>query len=197
MTWGVSNSYIPSWYIGKALPNQQSQITASLELVSNGKPVNLGNQIIYWYQNDNLIGGGVGAQSIVFRPYGQAPNTVTLKVELPGYLGNLLIHEIDVPLVQPVVVIKTPYPQNIFSSIPLNLSALAYFFNASSVDPLSFSWNVDGQPITSAENPQSLQISLPQSTPYGYSFSTSLNVKNTNDGSTANNITNLTYQPQP
>src|SRR5665213_880707 len=169
MTWQASNSYAPVGYAGEILPNQESQITASFELINaNGSPINLSGQTIYWYQNDNLLGGGVGVQHFTFRPYGEAPNTVTLKVELPDYPGGLLIHEIDIPIVQPQAVIEAPYPQGVFPVSPAMVQALPYFFAATSTSPFSFAWSVNGQTVTSAENPQTLQISLPQSTPAGY-----------------------------
>jgi hypothetical protein len=197
MTWQASNSYAPAEYSGKILPNQESEITASFEVIVNGKPVNLSGQTIYWYQDENLLGGGVGDQTFMFHPYGQAPNIVTLKVEVPDYPTGLLIHEINIPLVQPQAVIEAPYPQDVFSSIPTTVQALPYFFAATSTDPLSFAWTVNGQTVSGAENPQTLQVSLPQSTPAGFSVDISLAVQNSNDSTGANNAVDLTYQRQP
>lgn len=196
ITWAATNSYAPSSYIGKVLPNQQSQIVASLEVIANGKPVNISGQTIYWYQDENLIGGGIGAQSIVFRPYGEAPNTVTLRAELPDYPGGSLMHEIDIPLVQSQAVINAPFPQGNFSSRPLVLQAIPYFWNASSATPLSFTWSVNDQTVTGAENPETLQVTLPQNTPAGYAIAVSLTIQNGNDGSTANSTANVIYEPQ-
>jgi hypothetical protein len=197
MTWSASNSYVPVGYSGKILPNPESQITAALELIANGQPINLSNQTIYWYLNDNLLGGGEGVQHFTFHPYGTAPANEALKVELPDYPGGELLHEITIPLVTPVAVAEAPYANGQFSQIPLVLMAMPYFFNASSVAPLSFSWSVNGQAVTSAENPQSLKISLPQSTPAGFAVGVTLNVKDSFDNTTANSNINLTYQPQP
>jgi hypothetical protein len=197
MTWHASNSYVPPSYIGQALPNSNSLITASLEIIANGHVVNISNQTIYWYLDDGFLGGGIGAQQVIFHPHGAAPNTMILKVELPDYPTGLLIHEISVPLVAPEAVIDAPFPNGNFSRIPLTLQALPYFFNASSVDELNFSWSVNGQTVTSADNPQTLQVSLPSTTPSGYNFDTSLAIQDVNDESTANALTTLTYQPQP
>ena len=196
MTWSASNSYAPGLYPDKILPNQSSQITASFELIANGKTVDVSNQVIYWYLNDNLLGGGLGVQHFTFTPRDEAPATEELKVDLPNYPGGILIHQIAVPIVQPTAVILAPYPGSQFSGNSLNLTALPYFFNASSVAPLSFSWTVNGQAVTSAENPTSLQISLPASTPAGYDVDVTLNVNNTVDNMSSNANTNLTYQPQ-
>ena len=197
MTWSASNSYVPTRYAGGILPNQESQITAAFELIANGQPINLSGQTIYWYLNDNLLGGGEGVQHFTFRPYGTAPANETLKVELPDYPGGELLHTINIPLINPIVVAEAPYPNGQFSQIPLVLTAMPYFFNASSVTSLSFSWSVNGQAVTSAENPQSLKISLPQSTPAGFAVGVTLSVKNSFDNATADSNANLTYQPQP
>lgn len=194
ITWTASNSYTPPGYVGKVLPNSASQIAASLEIIANGRPLDLSNQTIYWYQNDNPLGGGAGAQKLVFRPRTTAPGTLSLKVELPDYPGGILIHEITIPIVAPVAVIEAPYPQGATNSNAPTVQALPYFFAATSTSPLSFSWSVNGQVVTSAENPQSLQISLPQSTPNAFALGISLTIENSLDGATASANTNLTFK---
>lgn len=194
ITWQASNSYVPASYPGKILPNQESQISASLELIVQGRPVNLSGQTIYWYSNDNALGGGVGASRVRFHPSISAPDSLTLKVELPNYPGGLLVHEINIPIVQPQAVIEAPYPQGRFSAIPIMVQALPYFWNASSVSPLSFAWSVNGQTVQSPENPETLQISLPQSTQAGFPVSITLSMQNANDSMSATGNANLTYQ---
>src|ERR1700691_976963 len=45
MTWQALDSYAPAGYAGQILPNQESEIAASLEVIgANGKPVNLSGQ---------------------------------------------------------------------------------------------------------------------------------------------------------
>ncbi len=60
VTWKASNSYIPSFYQGKALPSLEIEITASLELISNGHVVDLSSQNIYWYLDRGSGGRGDG-----------------------------------------------------------------------------------------------------------------------------------------
>ncbi len=194
MTWSALDSYAPPGYAGKILPNQESQIAASVALIANGQPVDLSGQAIYWYQNGTLLGGGIGVQHFTFYPYGTAPNTIELKVELPNYPSGLLIHYIEIPVVPPQVVIDAPYPQDNFTAGQATVQGLPYFFATTSTAPLSFAWSVNGQAVTSAENPQSLQISLPQSTPAGYAVAVSLTIKNSVDSISATTNANLTYQ---
>src|ERR1019366_8452705 len=101
VTWQASESYVPPGYPGKALPNQISKVSASLSLVVNGRQVDLSGQTIYWYQNGILIGGGQGIRSISFSTLGGAPTFITLRAELPSYQGAILIHDIQIPIIQP------------------------------------------------------------------------------------------------
>lgn len=194
MTWQARGSYVPPGYVGKALPNQESRITASLALVSPaGAQLNLQNKTIYWYLNDTLIGGGVGVQTISFSPFGGAPNFMTLKAELPNYNGNLLLHAIQIPLMQPKAVIEAQHVNGQFSANPLTLVGTPYYFNVSDPSALSYQWSVNGLAPTTAENPQTLQINLDASTPSGSAFAISLAVTNAADSMSAADSVNLTY----
>lgn len=194
ITWKAGDSYAPTSYVGKVLPNITSQITASVQAFSGGTPINLSGQTIYWYLDDNLLGGGVGAQQTTFQPYGTAPNTLTLRVEVPNYPGGLLIHEIDIPVVQPQAVIEAPYPQNQFSGTQVNLLAVPYFFATTSSDALAYSWSVNGQNTPGTENPNSLQVNMPASTDPGFSLGVLLTIQNPIDSSSATGQLNLTYE---
>jgi len=197
ITWKTTGSYIPPGYQGKALPTYGSNITASFELISNGKLADLSGQTIYWYLNSTLLGGGVGAQSITFPPLGAAPNIMTLEVDIPSYNGNYLINTVSVPMVQPQTVIDAPFPNGQFSSNPVTVTAIPYFFNIASPNNLSYAWSVNGQSGSNTENPTTVQITLPEGTAAGTSFGVSLAVENPNDSTQATASKNLTYQPTP
>jgi hypothetical protein len=195
ITWSTTNSYVPVGYTGKILPNIESSITASVELIAaNGKPIDLSGQTIYWYENDNLLGGGIGAQQITFPPFGDPPNIIALRISIPDYPGGILMREINIPIVVPRAVIEAPYPQSTFSQGKISMQALPYFFAASSTAPLNFTWSVNDDAVASAENPQSLQISLPDSTPSGYGVFVSLTIQNSVDSLSATQSQTLTYQ---
>ncbi len=197
ITWKTTGSYIPSFYIGKALPTYGSQITASLELVSpQGKILNLSGQTIYWYVNNALVGGGVGIQHVTFPPIGDAPNTANLRVTIPNYNGAYLIHAINIPMVLPETVIYAPYPNGQFTQNPLTVQAIPYFFNIANPSGLSYTWSVNGQTGSNAENPETAQITLPQGTQSGTSVTASLSVENPNDSTIATANANLTYESQ-
>jgi hypothetical protein len=196
ITWKTSGSNIPSFYVGKALPTYGSQITASLELVSGGKILNLSGQTIYWYLNDTLIGGGSGVQQVTFPPFGAPPSVLDLRVVLPNYNGSYFEHSIQIPMVNAEVVMYAPYPNGQFSNNPLTLTAIPYFFDVTDATKLSYTWTVNGITGTSAENPQQAQITLPQGTTSGASVSVSVSAENNIDSTIAAASENLTYQSQ-
>lgn len=197
ITWKASGSYIPSFYQGKALPSYGSRITASLELVSpNGKIFNISPQTIYWYLNGVLLGGGEGVQQMTFPPFGTPPNSLTLEVELPQYPTGYLAHSIQIPFVNPVAVIDAPYSAGDFSTNPVSLTAIPFFFNTAAPSDLSYTWGVNGQSGSNTENPQEADITLPQGTQSGASLAVSLSIKNSFDSTIATANQNLTYESQ-
>ncbi len=196
VTWKAYGSYIPPEYGDKALPNQESRLTASLDLLVDGYPVNLSGQTIYWYLNDNLIDSGVGDQSIIFPTLGTAPGFLTLKAELPSYNGNILVHEIQIPFITPKAVIEAPHPSGQFSGNPIVLQGTPYFFYISNPGSLAYSWAVNGQTATAAENPQTLQMSIDPSTQSGATFTVTLSITNPGDGANANDSTSVVYIKQ-
>jgi hypothetical protein len=197
ITWKTTGSYIPSFYQGKALPTYGSNITASLELVSaQGQLLDLSQQTIYWYLDDNLVGGGVGVQQVTFPPIGEAPNSLDLRVTIPNYNGAYLVHAITIPMVLPEAVIFAPYPGGQFSENPLTVDALPYFFNIQSPSDLSYTWSVNGQAGSNTENPEQAQITLPQGTQSGTALDVSLSIENSNDSTIGTASENLTYESQ-
>jgi hypothetical protein len=196
ITWKTAGSYIPSFYEGKALPTYGSQITASVELISQGKILDLSNQTVYWYLNDTLIGGGVGVQTVTFPPLGEPPSSLQLKVELPYYSAGYLINTINIPMVKPQAVISAPYPDGQFSQNTVTLTALPYFFNTSAASNLSYTWSVNGQQGSNTENPEEAQITLPKGTSSGEALSVSLSIKNPSDSTIGTASQNLTYESQ-
>jgi hypothetical protein len=196
VTWKASNSYIPSFYQGKALPSLGSEITASLELISNGHVVDLSSQNIYWYLDEVLVGGGMGAQQVTFPPFGTPPSTLILEVDIPQYSTGYLIHTVNIPFVEPMAVIDAPYPNQEFSSNPLVVQGIPFFFYATSSENLLFNWSVNGQTGLNAENPQVADITLPQGTQSGTSLGVSLSIENPIGSTVATADQNLTFQNQ-
>lgn len=198
ITWKATQSYIPPSYEGKALPSYGSRITAEVELVSpQGKLANLQNEAIYWYQNGTLIGGGDGVQTITFPPFNLPPNLITLKITIPNDPSGYLSHSINIPYVTPQVVLYAPLPNGQFSSNPLDIQAVPYFFSTTSTFNLSYAWAVNGQTGGGAENPEIAQITMPQGTPSGTNIDVSVTVRNPVGSTVATAQKTLTYQSLP
>jgi hypothetical protein len=175
ITWKVVGGAAPSGYAGKILPTTGSQVEASVAVLSGGKFIPLGSQTIYWYLDDNLIGGGTGQQSITFN----APDNVeimSLRAEIPDYQSGLL-NTAYIRMVSPQVIIVAPYPNGTFSSSTVSLEAVPYFFNAPDIGKLSFQWTVNGQAVATQENPQKLTVNLSGGAPAGYSLAINLAVQ--------------------
>lgn len=196
VTWKATGDYAPIFYQGKILPSYGSKITASLEVIANGKPVDLSSQEIYWYQDEVSLGGGTGVQQMTFTPFGTPPSTLDLTVTLPQYPGGSLSQDVEIPFVDPVAVIYAPFPNDEFSTNPVTLTALPFFFDTSSTSDLSFTWAVNGQTGSNAEDPQVANISLPQGTPGGTSIDVSLSIENPVGSTAATEDESLTYQNQ-
>jgi hypothetical protein len=196
ITWQAHGSYVPPSYHGKALPNWASQITASLLLLSGNLAANLQNQTIYWYADDTLIGGGQGMQTISFVPAGGAPNLVALKAELPDYPGGLLVHTIQIPIVQPKAVIEAGHPSEQFGNPAIVLQGTPYFFGISDPASLSFVWSVNGTAPATAINPQVLQLNLGSNIPSGSTFVTALTITDPQARISGTDSTNIIYVKQ-
>lgn len=196
LTW-KSNTYVPPGFAGKIMPTANSIITASAELMDNGKIVDASKQNVYWYQDNNFITGGIGRQTVSFRAPDAAGSITNLRVEFPNYSKGSQLKSVDIQVVRPEVVVETPFPGNKFSSSPLKLVAQPYFFNIENLSRLNFSWTVNGQTPSGAENPQILNIKFGQMQPKT-EMSVSVSAQNANKRyeieSAAENIT-LTYSP--
>jgi hypothetical protein len=196
VTWKASGSYVPSFYQGKALPTLGSKITASVELISNGRLVDLSSQNIYWYEDEVLVGGGQGVQQVTFPPFGTPPSSLILDVEIPQSDLGYLTHTVDIPFVNPMAVIESPYPDQEFSTNPLTVQGIPFFFDATSSDNLLYGWSVNGQTGTNTENPNLAEITLPQGTPGGTNVGVSLSISNLSGSTVAAANQNLTFQNQ-
>ncbi len=197
LTWS-SNTYAPPGFAGKIMPTASSQITASVELIDGGKIVDLSKQSVYWYGNNNFLSGGIGMQSVTFLAPDVAGGTIDLRVEVPNYSKGDQLKTVSVPIVRPDVVIEAPLSSGKFSSSPLQLIGQPYFFNTASPTHLNFTWSVNSQTPSGAENPQVLNIKFGQMMTPGLTIPVSLSVQNTDSRfqfETASKSASFTYSP--
>lgn len=159
VTWRAQ-SYVPAGFNGKILPAANSPITASFELVQNGKLVNLSRETILWYLDRKLIQSGVGLQTISFLA-SDAPGT---QHELRARINNfqdksiIVLKTVRIPVAQSEAVIRAPFYQNAFSGGNARVTALPYFFNVQNQSELDFSWEVSGQRPVPGGSPEILDV---------------------------------------
>ncbi len=194
ISWKATDSAAPAAYVGKALPTANSTITASVAVLSGESFVNLSGRTIYWYLDDGLIGGGVGKTSVTFKAAGHN-EIMSLNVRMPDYPSGQLINVVHIPVVDPKVVIVAPYAGKSFSGSSVAVHADPYFWDAASLQTASFAWSVNGQAVTSADNPQDLSINLGGSLSGGFPVTINLLMQKNGDPLT-NAISSITLITQ-
>ncbi|MBI3589248.1 MAG: hypothetical protein HY093_02440 [Candidatus Liptonbacteria bacterium] len=171
-----AQTYVPADFKGKVMPTSGSPVEVGFEMISQGRLVNLSQNEIYWYLDDDFVKGGVGLQGIVFRPLGVGQHN--LRIKLPDYQGQSLTKNVVIPTVKPEAVIVAPFPQGKFTNPKIRLKGEAYFFNVDSLGALSLNWAVNGQGAKNSGDNSFLDISLGSPLGSGLPLNVSLNVRN-------------------
>ncbi len=182
ISWRAS-SYAPADFSGKILPTAGSQIVISFDVVSGGKIIDLSAQMVYWYANDNLFTKGVGLQTISITAPANLPNSINIRIEVPGYSGGSILQTIEIPVVRPEAVIESPYPNGKFFGPQIKVSGAPYFFNTADINNLSFFWSANGKPQETSENPTEFTVSLNPDLAYGSAVKIGLLITNTRNQS--------------
>jgi len=140
-----TNNFVPSTYEGKILPTNGSTIYLSLIAKNNDTVIDLSNSLILWYLDGDFYDGGVGQTNMQFKVTKVANNfhfvSVNVSVSQPDGSSQVLTQSVNIPIINPQVVINVPYT-NIPSNSSVSLSAIPYFFNIQSLDDLSFNWKI-------------------------------------------------------
>ncbi|MCL4404219.1 hypothetical protein M1432_02665 [Patescibacteria group bacterium] len=162
ITWQAQN-YFPADFPGKASVTPGSPVKASVEELSGNRLVNLGQAQVSWFVNDNLIQSGVGLKSIIFTASPDPTGLVNIRVQVQTGSGSNT-SSISITASPPFAVIDYPAVQkNIPSGGKIVFTAWPYFFNVSSLSDLKFTWQLNGQTVTSSGNQLTLDIGTPQS----------------------------------
>ena len=191
VTW-KSSSYVPPIYSRKALPGPNSSVTASFELVQNGKLVSLTGKTIYWYLNDDLLPAGTGKQSVGFLAPANVPASINLRIQIADLS---LTEAVTIPAVAPQVVIIAPFPNGQFSDASIKIKSELYFFNIKNPLQLNYAWTVNGKAPQGAENPAELSVNINPDAQSGSGLNIGLVVQNpqdTRETATSRNL-NLTF----
>lgn len=174
-----AQAYAPADFLGKVFPTERTTIEASFELLGGGKFVDLSKREVIWFANGNEIGEGRGLKNITFKNYAYGGGAIEMEVRVFGFDGRATPYSFSIPASAPRLVVKSPYDAANLSLKTLELSALPYFFNVSSLKELAFLWNVNGvAPEGTAGDPDHLSVEIPQSIFLGAQVTVTATAKN-------------------
>ncbi len=177
LTWRAA-TYVPADAAVRPLPVPNSKIIAALDVIENGIPVDISKQTVYWYVNDTLATGGVGLSRVTISvPNALGGDSFTLRASLPDYKGGLG-KTIEVPVVNPLVVIRGTNAEGTIENSPFLVWAKPYFFDVNSIDELAVSWKVNGVAPQSYRDPFILNVSLDKDTPTGSAITFDVRITN-------------------
>lgn len=143
VTW-KANSYIPTNYPGKALPSNGSKVEVAIELIDRGKIADLSRTEVRWFINNRLQNSVIGLKNFSFIAQ-RLKGDHEVRIDLLNYRGVNLTKTITIPLVNPEVVIDSPYPENLLTAGLDNFfQALPYFFNIPDPSEIKFVWSANG-----------------------------------------------------
>jgi hypothetical protein len=180
LTWNA-RSYVPDSYLGKIIPGSNSPIIVSLEAIQDGKVADLRSSTIKWYVDGELFSSAIGQKSFTIRtPKKLTSGIMSIRAEVIDKWDRIKMKTVDIPMSPPVVVLKSNYLSRSFGENKISVSAFPYFFGATSLSDLVFSWKVNGQAVNSAENPQVVDISFNQDAEPGSSITVEGSVSNPN-----------------
>lgn len=155
-----AQSHVPSWFPGKILPVSGSPISVSFELVDKGKLVDVSQEEVFWYLDDNFFRGGRGLQTISFAAPQIRGGSAELRIQINNYKneGRIVLQSFLIPVVKQETIIEAALPNNEFSESNIRVFGFPYFFNLNDVADLVFSWSVNGKTPLNPDNEAFLDI---------------------------------------
>jgi len=178
MTWRAQ-SYVPEYFLGKALPSPNARIVVALEVLESGRRANLSGATMYWYVDDTLISNTPGAQSISLLA-SDAPGVVReVRAEIHNYNGRdeTLVKTIRIPTIVPQAVVEAPFANASVASPSFTLRARPFYFNIADPTKLLYLWDVDGKTPNALQDPSVLAVTLIDPQP-GRTMQTTLSIQN-------------------
>lgn len=193
INWSTS-TYVPPGYQGKRLPTSGSDVSAWIAIFSNGKPANASAYAIRWYIDNKVFQSGKGLNTISFKTPKATSQIINLQARAQAPDGEVLVGNIQVPVVNPVVAIRADYPNGIFTQPSANVAALPYFFNVPSLSSLTFQWSANSVSANNEENPDAAVINLGDNAKTGTKIRVQVTVTDSSNSTAASAYTNLVYQ---
>jgi hypothetical protein len=158
ITW-QAQSFAPAEYSGKILPSPGTNIKLGLEVIKENKLQDLSKINIRWYLDGKLLTQGFGLKETNFTASKGATYSHFVRAVIQD--KEEISGTVDIPIVNPKIIIKTPSPADIL--VPLGktrLQAIPYFFNAANLGELIFKWAVNNQ-VIEGSNILELEIAPP------------------------------------
>lgn len=169
-----SNSFVPSWYQGKAFPTYGSRINVAFEVLEDGKVADLSKVPVRWYVNDDLVlnevyGNGIKTYSFVNEDYGNGMAVV--RIMMPDYKGGVIGTTINIPTKTSELVFDIPYFQRKVERKDNQIKAWPFFFNINNIGQLNFRWKANGGAIEADKaDPAKLMFSADNAAQNGAQF---------------------------
>lgn len=183
VSWKVSDSYAPSWYGGRVLPTRDARIDVRFDLVRAGRVASLSQNVVRWYVNGELVANeaqGFNLRSLVIKAPSQSLTPIQVRIVVLGYQGgDPLDTVVTIPLAAPDVVVDGRYTGNPSQSSIQDFFAYPFFFHASRLSDLVFSWAAFDKVAPPSESPSRFRLTLDSQMPVGLSIPVSVVVSNT------------------
>ncbi len=193
LTWRAG-SYVESSYAGKVLPGLNTPIAATVQLIDDGKVIDLSKRDIRWFVNNKLASSGVGQVRFSFQTdeIGLSGASVGFKAVVLGYKGVDIQRAVTIPIAAPEVVVRAPLLTVVFGAHTLR--ALLYFWGVTNPQTLRLSWGANGARVDNGYGERAVELQIPlvfQPTP----IRVTVDAKNpANEYEFANEATTLTAQ---
>lgn len=143
ITWQAQNFY-PSDYQGKANIAEDNSVLISAMGTLDNQVIDLSNAEFSWYIDNNLYENSVGASEIIFDADKNSGNSYFIRVVVRSENVNFE-KSFNISVREQEVVIENNSPSNSLSqNEEIILKSTPYFFNISSIDNLSFFWEING-----------------------------------------------------
>lgn len=123
------------------MPSFGTKIYLALEAIRDGKLLDLSSTPIEWRKNGDLIKRGSGQNEAVVS-FSETDATGFVSVSAT-FEDKTIQKSISIPVTDPKLVLEIPFYKNIVpKNTDISILAMPYFFNTTSFNDFSFSWQV-------------------------------------------------------
>lgn len=142
LSWRALN-FFPANFEGKALASPFSPILVGVEVVENGKFVDVSKDQILWRLDNKFLQSGIGLKEVIFRTQKNNGDFHIVQVSI-GKNGDGGEESMLIPVSSQAIVVELPYQGNsIAPDVENTIKAIPYFFNIQTLNELSFFWQIN------------------------------------------------------